>query len=76
VVARDVLRREQPPPPPGGRGGLRPAAGGRLDLHGHHALVAKPVDDLRFVGGLELARGDVASGVDSLVSVQRHLRPL
>ena len=53
---------------PSRRGGSDAAAGGGLDLHRHQALVAQAIDDLGFVGGLELAGGDVAGGVDRPVS--------
>ena len=59
--------------PAGGR--RAGAARGRArDLHRHQALVAQAVDDLGFVGGLELAGGDVAGRVDGPVAVDGHGR--
>ena len=39
------------------------------------ASVAQAIDDLRLVGGLELAARDVAGGIDRAIAVKRHSRP-
>ena len=72
VIARDAPRREPAAARTGPglrRAQLRVAASRRHDLHRHQPLVAQPVDDLGFVGGLQLAGGDVTGGVDRLVAI-------
>ena len=48
------------------------SARGRLDVHGHQALIAQAIDDFGFVGGFQFSGRDVAGRVDGLVAIERH----
>ena len=50
------------------RAGRRRAPERLRDLHRHHALVAQAIDDLGFVGGVELAARHLAGGADGAVA--------
>ncbi len=75
LIAIYLPRLEPAPAALGGSGGTRGPAGKRcLDLHGHQALIAQSIDDLRLVRGFELAGRDVARGVHRAISEERHVR--